>query len=73
MAYYKKKDDKENEKACEVSSLMKPSSICSSVSLSQLLKFSGVPRTFFRGGGGLKKFQLRTEGRKNGDLGTVAR
>jgi hypothetical protein len=30
---------------------------------------SGVPRNFFRGGGGVQQIQLRTE---NGDLGAVA-
>jgi hypothetical protein len=42
---------------------------------------SGVPRNFFRGGGGglrleffrgVQQIQLRTEGRENGDLGALA-
>jgi hypothetical protein len=35
---------------------------------------SGVPRNFVGGGGGggVQQIQLRTEGRENGDLGTVA-
>jgi hypothetical protein len=33
---------------------------------------SGVPRNFFRGGGGVREIQLRTEDRPNGDLGAVA-
>jgi hypothetical protein len=38
------------------------------------LVFSGVPRNFFRGGGGveIKQIRLRTEDRENGDLGAVA-
>jgi hypothetical protein len=32
---------------------------------------SGVPRNIFRGGG-VQQIQLRTEDRKNGDLGAVA-
>jgi hypothetical protein len=33
---------------------------------------SGIPTIFFGGGGGVKQIKLRTEGRENGDLGTVA-
>jgi hypothetical protein len=34
---------------------------------------SGVPRNFFRGGGGkVQEIQLRTEGRENGDLRAIA-
>jgi len=33
---------------------------------------SGVPRNFFREGGGVQQIQLRTENRENGDLGAVA-
>jgi hypothetical protein len=37
-----------------------------------LVEASGVPRIFFGGGGRRQQFQLRTEGKKNGDLGAVA-
>jgi len=30
--------------------------------------YSGVPRNFVRGGGGVHQIQLRTEDRENGDL-----
>ena len=33
---------------------------------------SGVPRNFVPGVGGFQQVQLRTEDRKNGDLGAVA-
>jgi len=36
------------------------------------LGVSGLPRNFFSGEGGVKQIQLRTEDRKNGDLGAVA-
>ena len=38
----------------------------------RLLRSSGVPRMFVRGGGGFQQIQLRTEDRENGDLGAVA-
>jgi len=37
----------------------------------RIIRKSGVPRNFVRGGG-FNKIQLRTEGREIGDLGAVA-
>jgi len=38
----------------------------------QQARASGVPRNFFRGGGGVQQIQLKTEDREDGDLGAVA-
>ena len=36
------------------------------------LLFSGVPRNFVQGGGGVQQIQLRTEDIEKGDMGTLA-
>jgi hypothetical protein len=41
----------------------------SNINFKHVFNVSGLPRNFFRGGGGVKKIKLKTEGRENGNLG----